>query len=229
MGGQLQVTKPGKEHCDSVDSLRSGYEARMAEEGNCCGCGAKARNLRFTCKVCNRGYCDDGSCFENRGDLGCHCPGGIRPFGSQAVAGSGGDQKDGSSGGSGESSSSSGDSDDDSSSGGEAAEGKGDGTAEGQEPGEVDDDSLSGGDSFVASGESASEGQDENGSAEESEGEEEGGAKVKRVKRASKGKNGEEEYVERQQPARRLTRLRRGASVEKDKKGGNNSAYSNIK
>ena len=49
---------------------------------------------------------------------------------------------------------------------------------------------------------------------------------MKRVKRSSKGKNGEEEYVE---VARRLTRLRRGASVEKDKKGGNNNAYSNIK
>ena len=99
MGGQLQVTKPGKEHCDSVDSLRSGYEARMAEEGNCCGCGAKARNLRFTCKVCNRGYCDDGSCFENRGALGCHCPDGIRPIGSRADAGSGDDEEDGSSSG----------------------------------------------------------------------------------------------------------------------------------
>ena len=206
MGGQL-------------DSLRSAYEARMAEEGNCCGCGAKARNLRFTCKVCDRGYCDDGSCFDHRGALGCHCLGGIRHFGSQADAGSGGDQEDGSSGGSGESSSS----------GGEAAEGKGDGTAEGQVLGEVDDDSLSGGDSFVASGDGTSEGQDENGSAEENEGEEEGGARVKMVKRASKGKNGEEEYVEGQQPARRLTRLRRGASVEKDKKGGNNNAYSNIK
>ena len=97
MGGQLQVTKPGKEHCDSVDSLRSGYEARMAEEGNCCGCGAKARNLRFTCKVCNRGYCDDGSCFENRGALGCHCPGGIRRIDSRADAGSGDDEEDGSS------------------------------------------------------------------------------------------------------------------------------------
>ena len=105
MGGQLQVTKPGKEQCDSVDSLRSAYEANMAEEGNCCGCGAKARNLRFTCKVCNRGYCDDGSCFENRGDLGCHCPGGIRPIDSRSDAGSGDDEEDGSS--------SSGDSDED--------------------------------------------------------------------------------------------------------------------
>ena len=70
-----KVTKPGKEQ-----RLRSDFEAAMAAKGMCCGCGAKARIPRLTCTVCDRGYCDDGSCFEQRGEFGCHCAGGIIPM-----------------------------------------------------------------------------------------------------------------------------------------------------
>ena len=92
-GGRVggQVTKPGKEQ-----RLRSDFEATMAAKGMCCGCGAKPRIQRFTCKLCDRGYCDDGSCFEQRGEFGCHCAGGIIPMTKDSDRhGSGGGEEQG--------------------------------------------------------------------------------------------------------------------------------------